>query len=428
MLTRLFRQTAVPVEYRPIFLHLYLDIGWFGVLSGSAVNFLSIYATRLGATVFQIGLISAMPAVISLLLAIPTGRWLQKQSTGRAIFWAAVLYRLGYIPLIFLPQLFDAQTQIWSIITITFLMAIPLTWIGVGFGALFAEAVPSEYRAHVAGIRNALLSLAFMASSLLSGYILDNTVFPVGYQIVFAIGFFGAAMSSLHLFFVRPSTSGRPLHHFDAASPAATVQAETPQAKAGNRQRIASALSTLRLDIWRTPFRNILLGLFGYHIAQYLALPIFPLYNVYVLRLTDNHIGIGTALFYLALLIGSTRLSRTVQRFGHKTVTGVGVAGMALYPFLLALSDQVWQFYFVSLLGGYIGSLAGGAVINYMLEHIPPDDRPSHLAWYTIVLNMAVLVGSLGGPIIADRLGLAGALLLFALLRFLSGLAILKWG
>jgi hypothetical protein len=39
-----------------------------------------------------------------------------------------------------------------------------------------------------------------------------------------------------------------------------------------------------------------------------------------------------------------------------------------------------------------------------------------------------VLIGSLGGPLIADQMGLSGALILFALLRFLSGLAILKWG
>lgn len=429
MLTKVFRQTAVPLEYRSNFLHLYLDIGWFGVLSGSAINFLSIYATRLGATIFQIGLISAMSAVVSLFLAIPVGRWLQSQHTGKAIFWTSVAYRIGYIPLIFLPWLFDAQGQVWAVILITFLMAIPLTGMGVGFNALFAEAVPSEYRAHVAGIRNVLLSITFMASSLISGLILDHVPFPSGYQIVFGIGFVGAAMSCLHLYFVKPLGADTPaLVKDEATDPPETSGASSDLSRPGAFRWLTSSLSSLRLDIWRTPFRNVLLGLFGYHLAQYLALPVFPLYNVYVLRLTDNHIGIGTALFYLMVLLGSTRLSRIVQRLGHKKVTGLGVAGMALYPFLLALSDQVWQFYFVSLIGGSIWALAGGAYANYMLEHIPPDDRPSHLAWYTIILNLAVLIGSLGGPIFADQMGLSGALLFFALLRFLSGLIILKWG
>jgi predicted MFS family arabinose efflux permease len=63
-----------------------------------------------------------------------------------------------------------------------------------------------------------------------------------------------------------------------------------------------------------------------------------------------------------------------------------------------------------------------------MLERIPPADRPSHLAWYTIVLNMAILTGSLGGSAIADNIGLVSALLLFSILRILAGLYILKWG
>lgn len=428
MLTKLFRQTAVPREYRSVFLHLYLDIGWFGVLSGSAINFLSIYATRLGATGFQIGLISAMSAIVTLFLAIPAGRWLQTQNTGRTIFWTSVIYRLGYIPLIFLPWLFQAQGQVWAIIIITFMMAIPLTALGIGFNALFAEAVPGEYRAHVAGIRNVVLSIAFVATSLMSGYILDHIAFPAGYQIVFGIGFFGAAMSSLHLFFIRPVKTDVGTPRFDDAPTAGTPQPGHSQPQPDTIKTAASPLRSLRLDIWRTPFRNVLLGLFMYHLAQYLALPVFPLYNVYVLKLNDNHIGIGTALFYLTVLFGSTQLSRIVQRLGHKKVTGLGVAGMALYPFLLALSHQVWQFYFVSLLGGYVWAMAGGAFANYMLEHIPADDRPSHLAWYTIILNTAVLIGSLGGPLIANQMGLSGALILFALLRFLSGLGILKWG
>ena len=93
-LTRFFRQTAVPPQYHATFRHLYYDIAWFGVLSGSVINFMSIYATRIGATGLQIGFIGAMSAVVNLFLAIPAGRWLSKRNTSRAIFWSSVLYRI----------------------------------------------------------------------------------------------------------------------------------------------------------------------------------------------------------------------------------------------------------------------------------------------------------------------------------------------
>jgi len=417
MLTKLFRQTAVPPEYRSNFIHLYLDIGWYGVLSGSAINFLNIYAARIGATGFQIGLIGAMSAVVSLLLAIPAGRWLQTQNTSRAIFWTSVFYRIGFLGFIFLPWLPNEGLQVVAIIALTFLMAIPLTPLGVGFNALFAESVPERFRAHVAGTRNITLSVTFMISSLISGAILENVAFPIGYQIVFGIGAFGAAMSSYHLYFIRPLQTDSPTLP-SIPKPGSLKEALSPR----------SILSSLRLDIWETSFKKVLLSLGGFHLAQFLAIPLFPLYYVNGLNLNDDHIGIGTALFYLTVLIGSTQLKRFVYKTGNKNVTGWGVVGLAAYPFLLAQSSEVWQFYGISLFGGFVFSMVNGAFANYMLEHIPAHDRPTHLAWYNIVLNAAILIGSLVGPLIADGIGLVTALMLFALLRLLAGVYILKWG
>ncbi len=416
MLNKLFRQSDVPPEYRANFIHLYLDIGWFGLLSGSAINFLNVYAARLGASASQIGLLGAVAAMVSLFLAIPAGRWLEKRSVGKAVFWTSVLYRIGFALWIPLPWLFGSQGQIWALIGISLLMGIPLTALSVGFNALFATAVPAEFRAHVAGMRNVLLSIMFMLSSILSGYLLEHLPFPTGYQVVFAIGFVGAAMSSFHLYFIRPLKTDQP--------PSAPVPDPVKDAASPRRDWRAS----LRLDIWKTDYRRHLLVLLGFHIAQYIALPLFSLYMVNNLRLTDDHIGIGTALFYLTVLLGSMQLRRIVQRLGHKRVTGYGVMSLALYPILMALSTQVWHFYGFSILGGFAWALVGGAYANYLLEHIPADDRPAHLAWYNVVLNAAVLFGSLAGPAVANGIGITAALILFGVLRLLSGIAILKWG
>ncbi|MBK9926691.1 MAG: MFS transporter [Anaerolineales bacterium] len=387
MLNKLFRQSAIPVEYRPNFMHLYLDIGWYGILSGSAINFISIYATRLGASALQIGLIGAMSAVVSLVLAIPAGRWLETQNRGRAIFWSSVLYRAGFILFVFLPWVFDKNGQVIAIIALTFFMAIPLTPLGVGFNALFAEAVPDRYRAHVAGTRNIMLSVTFMVTSFISGIILENVPFPVGYQIVFGIGAFGAAMSSYHLYFVRPLQT-------DSPSLPSKPTPDSAQTTASPRNIFA----TLRLDIWNTKFKKVLLALGGFHLAQYLAIPLFPLYFVNQLNLNDDHIGIGTALFYLTMLVGSTQLRKYVHKIGNKNVTGWGVVALAVYPLLLAYSSEVWHYYGISMLGGLAFSMINGAFANYMLEYIPASDRPSHLAWYNVMLNAAILTGSLGGP------------------------------
>lgn len=416
----LFRQSDIPETYRSNFLHLYFDIAWFGVLSGTAVNFLNVYATRLGATGLQIGLLTAMSAVVNLFLAIPAGHWIGKRHTGRAVFWSSIAFRIGYLLWIPLPWFFNAQGQIWALILLTFIMAIPLTPLGVGFNALFAEAVPDRYRAQVAGTRNVTFAIAYMLTSLIAGIILKNISFPQGYQIIFAIGAFGAAMSSYHIYHVKPvQDDTAPL------PPAPTIDSPSLGQKTAAFRGIASIL---RLDIWNTHFKKVLLALFFFHLVHYLSTPLYPLYNVRVLNLNDSNLGNGTAFYYLTVLIASTQLRRVVQKYGHKKVTGWGVAGMAAYPIMLAFAQNVWQFYALSFLGGFLFAMVNGAFANYMLENIPPDDRPSHLAWYTIIFNFAVLSSSIGGPLIADMIGLAPALIVFGVLRVFAGLFLLKWG
>jgi Major Facilitator Superfamily. len=194
----------VPQEYRSIFNHLYLDVAWWGVLSGTTISFLVIYATRLGATGEQIGLINAGPAMVNLALALPVGIWLGKNAIDRAVFWSGMLQRLFYLVFVFLPFLFFAQTQIWVIIVASLVMSIPGTGIAIGFNALFAEVVPPEWRGHVVGIRNAILSITTVISALLAGQILTWLKFPIGYQVVFVLGFIGAILSCIHIGMVHP--------------------------------------------------------------------------------------------------------------------------------------------------------------------------------------------------------------------------------
>src|SRR5690606_4731828 len=154
--------------------------------------------------------------------------------------------------------------------------------------------------------------------------------------------------------------------------------------------------------------------------------PLYPLYNVNVLHLNDSHIGNGTALYYLTVLLASTQLGRIVQKYGHKRVTGWGAFGVGFYPFTLAFAQNVTHFYLISFFGGFLFALVNGAYANYMLEHIPPHGRPSHLAWYTIILNFAILTSSIVGPLIGDLIGLTPALILFGIMRFASGFFILR--
>jgi MFS family permease len=432
---RLASGRGVPDEHRSNFVHLYADIAWFGILSGSSMTFVAIFAARQGANIFQLGLLSAGPAVVNLLFALPAGRWLERQTIVRAVFWAAVFHRLFYLLWVPVPVLLAPQGQVWTLIGLTLLMGIPGVALSVGFNAMFADTVPIEWRGHVAGVRNSLLAVTFVTSSLVSGYILSSLPFPVGYQVVFAIGFFGAAMSTLHLWFVRPCSdektlprAGRPLG--DLARPGMIrILGDSIRFTVGLRFLTRGrGLRLLRPEILRGPFVKIMAVMFAFHLAQYLPGPLFPLYLVNRLHLSEQEIGIGTALFYVTVFLGSTQLGHLTRRLGNHRLLVLGAALMMLYPGLMAVSRGLGLYLVLSLIGGSGWALAGGALSNYILDKVPPDDRPAHLAWYNLSLNAAILAGSLAGPLIGNSLGLPAALGLFAAGRLLAALLIWHWG
>jgi len=316
------------------------------------------------------------------------------------------------------------QGQIWMIVGFTLLMGIPGTALLIGFNSLFAEAVPPEWRGHVAGIRNALFALTTVTTTLISGEILIRVPFPTNYQIVFGLGFLGAAMSTLHLRFVLPRPS-------EKASPRLErTWTGTLRAWGGNLRALSqtSGARLLRTDVLTGPFARLIALLFAFHLSQFLPIPLFPLYQVRELHLSDQEISLGMALFNGMVLLGSLQLATLTQRMGNQRLTGIGIIVLSGYPLFMGLSRGLGLFLVASVVGGLGWSMVGGALNNYILERVPPDDRPAHLAWYNLALNAAILLASLAGPLVAGWIGLAGALILAGICRLLAAMAILRWG
>ncbi len=74
-----------PAEHRKNFVHLFWDIAWWGVLNGSVIVFLAVYASRLGASSFQIGILTASPALINILMTFPTNILVRGKSTFKVL-------------------------------------------------------------------------------------------------------------------------------------------------------------------------------------------------------------------------------------------------------------------------------------------------------------------------------------------------------
>src|SRR5512140_120966 len=155
-------------------------------LASAAAPFLPVYLTHLGASPFQVSMLTAMPAVTGILLAIPLGRFLQQKRQVVPWFSAARLlvilcYALTGLISFVLPQdaLPNAILAIWALATI------PQTVVAIGFTVVMNGVAGPNGRYELMTRRWSILGLTTSLTVIAIGELLDRIIFPLNYQVMF---------------------------------------------------------------------------------------------------------------------------------------------------------------------------------------------------------------------------------------------------
>lgn len=404
---------------RSNFLNLYGDIIGFGILFGTTLSYLSVYATHLGANTIQLGIITSGPALVNLLVSLPAAAWLRNKPLTSTVFITALIQRTGFFAIIALPWLFSQVNEVWAITILVIVMALPGTLLSVAFNSMFAEVVPPNYRAEIVGRRNAYMSIAIMITTFASGLLLDRLGFPGNYQITFGVGAMGAAWSAFHLGRLRPL----PQVEAQSTDPAPVALAPAPKPATP-----FNPVAMLRLELLRTAFGPLFFTFTAFYISQNMNTPINPLFWVNDIHISDGTIGAGNAIFYAAFTLGSFLLPPLIRRYGLRRVMVASSFAYIGYPLILGLAWDATFFYLASLTSGFVWGIANGCLLNYLMEKVPVNDRPAHMAWHNVALNGGITIGGLLGAGLAEIIGNRAALLTTAGLRLLSAFAMLFWG
>ena len=403
--------TDIPDDLRHNFIHLLFDIGWWGLYVGTTAAFLPIYAARSGASNTQIGLLSAVPALVALTLSLPAGRVLKRFPARPATAAAAFISRLLLVIFALIPWLLPPSLQVRSILILAVIIAVPSTFVGISFGQFFMEGVPIGWRGTVVGARNAIMSVTSFAVTIASGQILTRLPFPFGYQVVFFIGFIGAVMTSYHIWHVRPISVPSVLE--PVAQPA------QPAGRSIARHRIGPA---------EISYLKVIGLLFLFNLTNNMVAPLLPDLLVHKLGLNDATISLGTGLANMLVFTISLFIARLTRRAGNRRATALGAALLAFHAFALAFARDASIYLLSAVVGGIASGVLGTAQYNYHLDSVPDEGRATWLSWNYLLGNAAVLLGALAGPAAAHLTGTPTALIGFGALRFLFGAAIFLWG
>jgi predicted MFS family arabinose efflux permease len=381
----------------------YVQIDAIGVsISNVAAPFLPVFLTRLGASNFQVGLLSSMQGMTGLILAMMVGRFLQTRRN--VVPWyslSRLMVILCYAVTGILTLLVSENFVIIATLAIWAFATLPQTALAVAFSVVMNAVAGPEGRYALLSRRWAIFGLTGVIGTFIVTRVIDLISFPLNYAIIFIVLSLGGFFS---FYFSRkiqlPDQVAPPLP--SALSP---------------RQNLSNYLKLLRQNPAFVSFSS---KRFVYFSAIVLSQPIMPLYLVREVHATDGQIGTVNMTLTLVMLVGYFLWPWVSRKRGGRFVLLATTLGTTLYPALSAATPDI---NLIIVYAGIAGLFQAGLDLVFfdeLMKTVPAEYSATFVALAQSMQYLSMMVAPLLGTWLAGYIGLGGALWLSAGLRLLG--------
>lgn len=372
--------------------NLYRQTIWQGVIIAVITTFLPIFVVRVGASTFEVGLVTSLPALVAILLSIPAASFVANR---RHLVRLVVLTLLGVwacsIAITFTPSVLTGGAEAYvpaAIIVVSALSAAFAAASNPAWVAVLADVVSPRRRPVVNGQRWAMLSLVGAGTVLFAGWYLDAVSFPFGYQSLIC----GAAVAGLISLWYLDRLEMTPGDH-DAMPPLP----QSPWAV------FASVPEMFRKH---PAFARYVGTMFVYRMGIALPAALFPIFWVQDLRSSDSLIGFRAMAAQATLVLSYTLWGRIAGRKGYRSVVVWCGLGTAIYPALTgAVPSPLWLIP-VAIVWGFFAGGIDVSLFEGLIDVIPADKRVIFSAVNTTFANLTILIGPLLGIALAELIGM----------------------
>jgi hypothetical protein len=381
----------------------YVQIDGIGVsISNVAAPFLPVFLTRLGASNFQVGLLTSMPGVTGLVLAILVGRFLQTRknivpwySVARLLVIAC--YALTGLVTLLLPMRYavNATLVIWALATL------PQTALAVAFSVVMNAAAGPEGRYALLSRRWVIFGLTGVIGTFFVTRTIDLIAFPHNY----ALMFMGLSLGGLFSFYFSRKIK---------------LPDQTPPALATAKSASDSARNYLALLRANPAFVSFSTKRFVYLSAIALSQPILPLFFVREVNATDAQIGTINMAMTIVMLAGYILWPRVSKAKSGRFVLLATTLGMVFYPLLTALTLRVDLIILYAAIAGFFQGGLDLVFFDELMKTVPPEYSATFVSLSQSLQYMSVILAPLAGTWLADSIGLGGALVVSAGVRLLG--------
>jgi len=402
--------SLLPLDARTTRL-LYLDIFWQSILAGT-LAFNGAYVLRLGASNTAISLMSALPSLAAIFIALPAGYFLQARRHPRGwtllslgVHWLGFLL-LAVVPWVRLPGLSPGGLAV----LIIFVFAIPSHVAGIGIPSLLAEVIPEPHRIRVFATRNLINSVVVSGVTLAVGAWLTAVVFPINYQVIYVVGWVCGLLSLASLARIRLAARTAP------AGPPARL----PRARRGWR--------LWPTDLAAQPnFRRVLVNSLWHQSGLWLASPLLILRYVRELDASDAWLGLHGTVMGVSTIVGLVFWRWAAERLREPRTLRLTILSLGLYPLLVGVSSQLAPILVFAALNGFFVAGVNLSHGNILLQSLPEGKRPEYMGVYSTIINTGAFICPLVSVAAAGWLGIGPTLVVCGVWALLGALSYWIW-
>lgn len=161
----------------------------FAATTGFGDNYINPFAIALGASNFQIGLLSSIPQFLPALLQLMVADMTERLGSRKKIIVRSVFFHaFMLLPIALIPYL-PAFVQVSVLIGFYTLYMLFASLAGPAWGSLMADLVPEGKRGVFFSKRSRLIGIVTLATTFLAGYILHlfKTQSLIGFTVIFCL-------------------------------------------------------------------------------------------------------------------------------------------------------------------------------------------------------------------------------------------------
>lgn len=375
------------------------------IILNLANPFFSMFARRMGANDYEIGMVSSLPALVAMLALIPGSLIVEsfqnkKRIVGLFILLFGVMYPLAAIT----PILSSYRVTIYIIIIA--LMNWPYSIYTISWQSFFSDVMSNNINdAYTKRSRASTFvgtSTALIAGLLLAYIPQNDSQRILMYQIFFIVSFVLAVIQY------------RLLNKVIVPVPAASIEKKE---KNKNLQLVKEAIQNLKTF---KDFRIYTLLAFLFYVSWHMGWPLFFIYQVDV-------IGVNEAwLSYVNVAIGITGVvtygfwGKVIQRKGAQLVLLVGAFGLCLNALTIVLIHSKPLLLFQNALLGLTFSAFNLAIFQNLIDVVPQKNKTINIAVYTTLLFTSQLVSPILGVWLYKQTSIVTALVLVGVFRLIA--------